>query len=281
MVRPEAEPRLPPERRNRADFQLQSSGKSPLAWDVQTEQLCWRVLSEPDFESQVALAQNFEGWSYINATMVYFLPHLLALAKKSPLALARPIVDCVGKLLCQDDASLFAPTLEACEPFALDPRGSTELLHEIGLGNARGLKLLIAAADAASRAGNLAYASHALWSAHYIIERNFNQHGAIAEILLYRLLYVSTPVLGWMLHEMSSGYGGYVFKDPLPLLEFIDDCAFERPDLVEPLTLCVRAPWAKSLDELSVRLQFIRTRLSKAGSARATSPGRDRQRGTG
>jgi hypothetical protein len=269
MVRPESRPRTAPEQRRRADVQSQARGESALTWDVETEQICWRVLNEPVFENQVGLAQKFERWSYINATAVYFLPHILQLAKQSPLALAHPLCDCVGKLLCQDDASLMAPTLEACEPFALDPTGSTEILHAIGLGNARGLKLLIAAADAASRANRLDYASHALWAAHYIIERNFSEHPIIAEIFLYRLLYVSPPVLGWMLHEMSSGYGGYVFKDPFPLLEFIDDCAFERPDLVAPLTACVRAPWAKNSGELSSRLQFVAARFSKAGQAAA------------
>jgi hypothetical protein len=268
MVRPAAQPRTAPRRRTRAEFQAQRGSATP-GWDVETEQLCWRVLNEPVFEKQVALAQLFERWSYINATAVYFLPHLVQLAKQSPLALAHPLCDCVGKLLCQDDASLVAPTLEACEPFALDPTGSSELLHEIGLGSARGLKLLIAAADAASRAGRLEYASHALWAAHAIIERNFSEHPIIAEILLYRLLYVSPLVLGWMLYEMASGYGGYVFKDPIPLLEFIDDCAFERPDLVAPLTACVRTSWAKGADELSARLRFAAARLSKAGQAAA------------
>jgi hypothetical protein len=269
MVRPEAQARLPPQPRNRADFRLQRSDESPLVWDVETEQLCYRVLTEPDFEHQVALARKFEGCGYINATTVYFLPYLLDLAKRSPLALAAPICSCVGELLCQKDASLYAPTLETCEPFALDPHGSTEFLHAIGLGNARGLKLLIASADVASRAGDIDYASNALWAANTIIERNFDQHPIIAEIVLYRLLQTSTPVLGWMLDTMSSGYGGYVFKDPYPLLEFIDDCAFERPDLVEVLTLCVRASGAANEGEVVQRLRFAEGRLSKAGKAAA------------
>ena len=270
MVRPQAEERAKPERRTQADFQLQARGKSNLKWDVQTELLIWRILNEPNFERQVAYALKFEDWNYINATTVYFLPHLLALAKQSDLRLSGPICDCVGKLLCQDDDTrLYAPTLETCEPFALDPRGSTELLHQIGLGNARGMKQLLDGADAAARAGAMDYAANALWSAHYIIERNYDEHPIIAEIMLYRLFYLSPTVLGWVLYVIQSGEGGYVFKDPYSLLEFIDDCAFERPELVSCLATRPYAPEVTTRAEMLERLKFISARLSKPAKAAA------------
>lgn len=267
MVRPAAQERLPPQRRTRAEFVAQRRDDPVLKWDVQTEQLAWRVLNTPDLLRQVAFAQQFEDWSFINASTVYFLPHLLALAKKSDLRLAGPLCDCVGKLLCQEDARLYAPTLEACEPFALDPRGCEELLHQIGLGNARGMKLLLDAADAAAREGAVDYAANAMWAAHYIIERNFDEHPVIAEIMLYRLFYLSPVAMGWVLHEIESGYGGYLFKDPYPLLEFLDDCAFERPELVSFLAKRPYAPEAASKAELRKRLAFIEARLNKAAKA--------------
>jgi len=269
MVRPRAEERQPPQRRTVQEFERQRRGESDLRWDVQTEQLVWRILNEPDFERKVALALKFEEWCFINATTVYFLPHLLKLAEESDLRLAGPLCDCVGKLLCQEDARLFAPTLEACEPFALDPRGSTEVLHQIGLGNARGMKLLLDAADAAARAGATDYAANALWSAHAIIERNFEEHPVIAEIMLYRLFYLSPVAMGYILYEMKGGYGGYVFQDPYTLLAFLDDCAFERPELVSFLATRPVATEVTDLDELERRLTFVRARLSKAGQAAA------------
>lgn len=269
MVRPRAEVRLPPERRTRADLELQRRGESKLKWDVETEQLIWRILNEPDLDRQAALAQKFENWGYINASTVYFLPYLLALAKRSDLSLGGPLCDCVGKLLCQDDACLYAPTLEACEPFALDPHGSTELLHQIGLGSARGMKILLDAADAAARAGAVDYAANALWAAHYIVERNFDEHPVIAEIMLYRLFYLSPTVMGWVLHVLQSGEGGYVFKDPYALLGFIDDCTFERPELVSFLATRPYAPEVTTLAEMLERLKFISARLSKPGKAAA------------
>ena len=269
MVRPQAEARLPPERRTEADFLLQRRGQSKLKWDVQTEQLIWRTLHEPDLERQVALALKFENWEYINATTVYFLPHLLALARRSDLRLGGPLCECVGKLLCDDDARLYAPTLEACEPFALDPHGSTELLHQIGLGNARGMKLLLDAADAAARAGAMDYAANALWAAHTLIERNYDEHPAMAQIMLYRLFYLSPTVMGWVLYVLQSGEGGYVFKDPYALLEFIDDCAFERPELVSFLAARPFAPEVTTRAELGERLAFINARLSKPVKAAA------------
>lgn len=269
MVRPRAEARALPQRRTRAEAVAQQRGESDLKWDVCTEQLCWRILNETDPERRVAFALKFEEWCYINATAVYFLPHLMKVAKESDLLLAGPLCDCVGKLLCQEDARLFAPTLEACEPFALDPRGSVEVLHAIGLGNARGMKLLLDAADAASRAGALDYAANALWAAHYIIERNFEEHPVVAEIMLYRLFYLSPVAMGYVLYEMKGGYGGYVFKDPYTLLAFIDDCALERPELVSFLATRPYVPDATTLPELEERLAFTRGRLTKAGQSAA------------
>jgi hypothetical protein len=269
MVRPDAEKRLPPQRRTRADFEKQFRGDTTLRWDVQTEQLVWRILNEPDFERQVAYALKFEEWCYVNATTVYFLPFLLELARGADLRLAGPICDCVGKLLCQEDERLFAPTLEACEPFALDPGGPVEMLHEIGLGNARGMKLLLDAADAAARTGAPEHAANALWAAHYIIERNYDEHPIVAQIMLYRLFYLSPLPMGWVLYVLRSGEGGYVFKDPYALLEFIDDCAFERPDLVSYLAKRPYADEVADEEELARRLKFIEGLLSKAAKGAA------------
>jgi len=269
MVRPRADAPLAPERRTHADFELQRRGGSNLKWDVETEQLIWGILHEPDLARQAAYALKFEDWAHINATTVYFLPFLLALAKRSDLRLSGPLCDCVGKLLCQEDARLFAPTLEACEPFAQDPHGSSELLHQIGLGNARGMKLLLDAADAAARAGETDYAANALWAAHYIIERNYDEHPTISEIMLYRLFYLSPTVMGWILNVLQSGEGGYVFKDPYALLEFMDDCAFERPELVSFLATRPCAPDVTTLTEMAERLRSIDARLSKPAKAAA------------
>jgi hypothetical protein len=269
MVRLEAGERRTPQRRTRADFEKQFRGDTTLKWDVQTEQLIWRILNEPDFGRKVAYALKFEEWCYVNATTVYFLPFLLELARGADLGLSGPLCDCVGKLLCQEDERLFAPTLEACEPFALDPRGPVEMLHEIGLGNARGMKLLLDAADAAARTGALEYAANALWAAHYIIERNYDEHPVVAQIMLYRLFYLSPLPMGWVLYVLRSGEGGYVFKDPYSLLEFIDDCAFERPDLISYLA---KRPYAEEVadrEELAKRLRFIEGLLSKAAKGAA------------
>ncbi|CAG0992875.1 hypothetical protein PLCT2_02569 [Planctomycetaceae bacterium] len=269
MVRPDAEPREAPQRRNHADFHLQRRDKSPLKWDVQTEQLCWRVINEPDPVAQVALAQKFEAWSYINASLVYFLPHLLELARKKGPALAIPLCDCVGKLLCQEDERLHGPTIETCEPFAYDLKGPPEVLDEVALGNARGMKLLLDSADLAARAGDTVRAARACWGASTMIDRNFPQHPIIAEIVFYRMFYLSGPVLGWALNLLESGTGGYVFKDWKQVLEFADDCAFEAPDLVG---IVAKRAWpqpVKNLAELEERIAFVNARLSKAGKAAA------------
>ncbi len=113
------------------------------------------------------------------------------------------------------------------------------------------------------------YAANALWAAHYIIERNYDEHPVIAEIMLYRLFYLCPTVMGWVLYVLQSGEGGYVFKDPYALLEFIDDCAFERPELVSFLATRPYAPDVTDTTELRERLRFIDGRLSKPAKAAA------------
>lgn len=258
LVRVGAEERLPPQRRSRADFEAQRRGTSPLRWDVETEQLCWRVLHEPDPERQLALATRFEGWSYANATLVYFLPWLLELLLRSERLLAARLADPVGKLLCQDDRRLFAPTLEACAPFVFRPARSGELVKALGLGDGLGVKLLLEAAEHAFRQGRPADGVRALFAAGWVFERNREQRAVLREILLYWLLYLHGPALGWALEQAHYSRPLALHEDPLVVLRFLDDCAVERPALVAPLQQgCFYQGTATHTGEFRARLEWL------------------------
>jgi hypothetical protein len=87
--------------------------------------------------------------------------------------------------------------------------------------------------------------------------------------MLYRLFVLSPTVMGWVLYVIKSGEGGTVFSDPYALLEFMDDCAFERPELVSFLATRPCAPEVATLAELAERLAFVEARLSKPAKAAA------------
>src|SRR5262249_31844422 len=139
------------------------------------------------------------------------------------------VVQGVGKLLCHEDRRLWLPALEACAQFAFNVRGPTALLHEIGLGKAVCLKVLLDVAEYAWSRGATEYAVNATWAVSTLIDRNFDEHPFIGEVMLHRLHYLSGPVLGWALDQIGSGMGGYLFKDAERLIRFVDDLAAERP----------------------------------------------------
>lgn len=258
LVRVGGQPRRPPQRRSRADLDAQRRSEAAPTWDAETEQLCWRVLSEPDPERQLALATRFEGWSYANATLVYFLPWLLELLLRSERLLAARLADPVGKLLCQDDRRLFAPTLEACAPFVFRPARSGELVKALGLGDGLGVKLLLEAAEHAFRQGRRADGVRALFAAGWVFERNRGQRAVLREILLYRLLYLHGPALGWALEQAHYSRPLALHEDPLAVLRFLDDCAFERPALVAPLQQgCFYLGTAAHAGEFRARLEWL------------------------
>ncbi|MCC6575078.1 MAG: hypothetical protein IT462_14975 [Planctomycetes bacterium] len=254
-----------PQRRNHADFMLQRRGKSPLKWDVQTEQLCWRILNEPDADKQAALAHNlYESWSYTNATLAYFLPWMLDHAARKQGLVAEYVHGAVGKLLCNEDQRLWAPTLDACAQFAFNVRGPVSLLHELGLGKAICVKLLIDVAEYAWGQGAAQYACHAAFAVSTLIDRNFDEHPFIGEVMLYRLYYLSGPVLGWALDKIGSGMGGYLFKDAGKLIRFVDDLANERPEIADAAVAPMRhLPTHTAGDYLS-RLQLVESLKSRA-----------------
>jgi hypothetical protein len=61
----------------------------------------------------------------------------------------------------------------------------------------------------------------------------------MGQIVLYRMIYLTGPVLSWSL-RLAQGRMGLGFEYPQEtLLRFIDDCAAERPNLVPEIQKCI------------------------------------------
>lgn len=258
----------PPQCRTRADLENQKRGRLDYPWSVGTEQLIWRVINEPDLMRRVNLAQRFQNWGYINHTAVHFLPWLLRHVNTDEDVVAIAACDVVGKLLCQGDPTLWPGTIQACRGAIFDVRAKRTILNELGLGKGVCVKTLIDAAEYASTHGDRDYACHALWAVNTLIGRNFGEHPTIAEIVLYRLFYVTGPVLGWALYTMRNSYlrGRYPWQT---LARAIDELAAERPEVVPHLLECVYTRQAEAPEEYRERIAFIRNARSWGGRAAA------------
>jgi hypothetical protein len=112
-----------------------------------------------------------------------------------------------------------------------DVKAKRTILSELGLGKGVCVKTLIDAAEYAAVHGDRDYCCHSLWAVNTLIGRNFPEHPTIAEIVLYRLFYVTGPVLGWALYTMRESYlrGRYPWQT---LARAVDELAAERPDVV-------------------------------------------------
>jgi len=184
------------------------------------------------------LAFNLLRWRYVNRTAARFTPALVEAMHTAPrdVRFERAIADGLGLLLNQGDIHLRDAVLEAAEPWLFRPKTSRPLIAALGLGHPVGLKLLLDSAEWGERRGDHAHAAACLNAVNWLFQRNYDAHAQMGEVLLYRLLYLSGPVLafGLGLAQRRISGTGFHFK-PATLLRFIDDAAAERPTLVADL----------------------------------------------
>ena len=255
-----------PVERTRADFENQARRRIDYPFEIETEQLVYRILTEPDLPARVALARKFENWGYINRTAVHFLPALLAHIQADHDAVALEAGDVVGKLLCNEDETLWPPVLEACSGVLFDTAGKRCLLDEVALGKSVCVKLLIDVAEFAETRGDAEYAACALLGINTLVGRNFDDIPLIAAIVLYRLYDVTGVVLGWALDALKTSY----LRARLPpglMIPVIDDLGEERPRIVPHVLECLVADAPATEEDYRERLGFIREAKGWAGRA--------------
>lgn len=252
------------ERRLRSEAPRALSGE-----DAKTVRLIERLATSTDLAERVALAKtSFDSWGSANDTMAGRASELFAILEDADPRLAHAAGEVIGKLLCNKNALQIAAVLAAAERHLFHPKASRVLMWELGLGPGLCLKRLLDAADVHGRHGDLDRAGTALWAANTLIGRNFPDHPTIAAIVLYRLLYLRGPVLGWAL-RFIRGEGGSSFRHPAPvLLQFLDDCALERPELVPEIRRSFYGNQIENPGDYAARLELF-SRLGTS-AARAT-----------
>jgi predicted RNA-binding Zn-ribbon protein involved in translation (DUF1610 family) len=232
--------------------------------DPETEHLIYRLVTAKDPRTRLVLARRFETWDHVNATAARLLPSLLSVMRESDPALAWAIGDLVGKLLCEGKKELRNTTIRAAERFVFDPQCPRALVVALSLGSGVVVKLLLDAADVAARRGATEAACAALLGVNQVFERNYPDHEAMGEIILYRMLYLSGPILAWALRlARRQGGIGFYYKFPV-LLRFLEDCEAERPELVPEIQKCFYLGPAKTLAELDERIALFRSLRGRA-----------------
>ena len=225
---------------------------------AKTESLVERIESTAALKDRVRAAHELtDGYDHVNPAAARLLPRIMAVLKTCEAPLDIPLAEMLGKLLCDGDARLARAVLMAAEKFTFDIAGPRSVLWQLGLGEGICLKLLLDTADFAAARGANEYACAALWAVNCLFERNYARRITLAEIVMYRLLYLRGPVQAWAL-EVMQGQMGLGVRFPTPtLLRFIDDCACERPELVSHLLKCFYQGAAKNESEYLDRLGMV------------------------
>jgi DNA-directed RNA polymerase subunit RPC12/RpoP len=224
----------------------------------QTQALIEKVEGKADLPGRVRAARELgDAWNHANARAARLLPRVMQVLRTADPVVEIPLAELVGKLLCSNNIVLSNAVLRAAERFTFDVKGSPALLRALSLGSGVGLKLLLDTADYAAANGANEYACTALWSISTMIERNYAGRMRLAEIVLYRLLYLKGPVQGWAI-ELAQGQLGLGCRFPTPtLLYFMDDCAAERPELIPYVNECFYDGRAPTEGDYIIRLGYF------------------------
>ncbi len=237
-----------------------------------TEALVVAVETLTDFPSRVRAAWELgEMWTHANARAARLLPRIMKIMQTADDRLAMHLAELVGKLICSEEVAISNAVIRAAEKFVFDFTGSQTLLRQLSLGSGAGLKLLLDAADYAGTNGAIEYACSALWGVNTMFERNYADRMRLAEIVLYRLLYLKGPVQAWAI-ELAKGQLGLGCRFPAEtLLHFMDDCAAERPELLPHVRQCFYEGPAKTAQAWFDRLGLVEQLLTEPAKIAAVS----------
>ncbi|MBI3724804.1 ankyrin repeat domain-containing protein [bacterium] len=225
--------------------------------DAHVVRLLARLRTSTDLAERVTLAKDaFDSWSCVNDTMAGRIGEVFEVLETADPRLAHAAGEVVGKLLCSDNVLYHAAVLAAAERHLFHKNASRVLLYQLGLGPGLCMKRLLDAADVLWRHGEVERGSTALWAANTLLGRNYPDHPTIAAIVLYRMLYLHGPVLAWAL-KFARGEGGIGYRyATATLIQFIDDCAVERPGLVPEIRRAFHGSGIEHATDYGARLDL-------------------------
>lgn len=230
-----------------------------------------KVAHEPELADRVLAAEALQDWHWMNATLARHMPELMRAIGTADPRLGFSVARVVGRMLCTDDRFQHDCVLEAAAEVLFDVAGSRALLFELGMGPGTGFKLLLDVAQWACQQGAVDYGCTALWGAGQILQRHYEEHDVLRQVLLYRVLYLEGPVLGWAVLMINSQLGVAMRYPPDMLLRFVDEAARERPEVAAALCQSLQegeAPDGVAYQARLERLLSLQTSLARAQALR-------------
>lgn len=228
--------------------------------DPRVEHLIYRLSREPDEDRATALAQWFERWNCINPTTARLMPALLERVHRGGRPLAYEASSAISKCLCSTQ-EMARETVAALEEWVVRVPADRLVISSLGLGKAIGLKLLLDSSMLAHTRGDHAQSVACLFAINWMLQRNYDEHPIISQILMHRMFYLSGPPLAFCVMFMHRQVSDVAFRyDPRTTLSFLDDAVAERPILVPSLDheRAFYAPDAADAKEWEDRLAFCR-----------------------
>lgn len=237
--------------------------------DPETLALIRKIVNEPELADRVMAAEALQGWGSMNSTLARHMPEIMHSIQSSDARLGFPLSRLVGRMLCTDERFLHDCVLEAAAEVVFRADGSRPLLCEIGLGPGTGFKLLLDVAQWACEKGEVEYGCTALWAAGDILQRHYEEHDVLRQVLLYRILYLDGPVLGWAVRMINSQHGVNMRYPPDMLLRFVDEAAQERLEVAEAVAHPLSEREAADQVEYKARLERLASLQTVLGRSTA------------
>lgn len=194
------------------------------------------ILNETDLAVRVAMARALDSWQHVHAgCMRTYVAAYVEATLQAPPELDKAMCGILGKMVCSDDLADKHCVIRAGEQYGFRLHGSRGLLFALSLGDAATVKLLLDIAEWASRNGDEAYAKEALIGVQTAIGRERTYHEVCTQILCHRLTFVSGQVAQWVMNFLKNEFDvGYRYHRNM-VLEVMDACAIERPELLPGL----------------------------------------------
>lgn len=235
--------------------------------------LCAREMLTAQNEDEICVAAGaFEPWATLTPRRELALARLMALAARvGPRAEAALVERVVAPTAAaawkagERRSAYVRGVVRAAGRALFAPARSAKVLDALGFTQpAATLKLLLEVAEWSLAAGRDDDAVNALAAAGsaldfrrgmYHIWRDKVDRAVVGEIVLYRLLYLTPPLVAWALDQLPR----WQVDDHRKVARFMDDCALERPALA-PLLRDVgiaRPPAAQTFAEYAEHLATL------------------------